>query len=239
MDFKYGSKTELWLDGVDVSQYFNAAAFAVGVDTGETSTFKSAWKAFIEGDASHTLTAGGFYDLNNDAAIAADIKNGGSVLTYFPAGSVAVGDLARLVLVHETTMNESSPVGGAVLMDVGFQGEGIPGFGYGLHVLGVDTGTTTGSSHDDAAATSTGWHAHLHVTAVSSGTWTIKLQDSSDNSSFSDVTGGGFTAATGATAQRLAGAALTTTLRRYVRYVATAVGGSSPTITFGLAISRN
>jgi hypothetical protein len=39
-------------------------------------------------------------------------------------------------------------------------------------------------------------------------------------------------------AQRLVSAA-GATLRQYVRYVATVVGGTTPTITFGLAYARN
>jgi hypothetical protein len=115
------------------------------------------------------------------------------------------------------------------------------GFGYVLHPLAVDTGTTTGANRDDAGATATGWTAHLHVTAVSSGTWTVKLVDASaaNFSDVADVTGGSFTAATGATSQRLTSAAATTALRRYVRYVATVAGGSTPTITFALALARN
>lgn len=243
MPFKHGKLTELWLDNFDVSQYFNTAAWAATIDTADTSTFKNTYRTFIEGVANSTLTASGFYDLTNDAAMAANIRDGGSVLTYFPAGCVAIGDLARLVSVHQTNMNESSPVGGAVLMDVAFQDDGVSGFGVGLHTLSTDTGTTTGATFDGTASTSTGWHAHLHVTAVTGAptSWTIKLQDASASnfSDGADVTGGSFAATNVATSQRLAGAALTTTLRRYVRYVATVVGGTTPTITFGLAFSRN
>ena len=44
----------------------------------------------------------GFYDLVNDAALMANIRDGGSVLTYGPQGLATVGDPARLVLVHAT-----------------------------------------------------------------------------------------------------------------------------------------
>lgn len=240
---KYGAGCSVWLDLVDASQYFNEAGLDLGVGTAETSTFQPgvtpAWKAFIEGLAESKSTLKGYYDAVNDAAMAADLRNGGSILTYGPAGLVAVGDGARLVLVHETTIAESSPIGGAVLMNAAYQGEGVPGFGWALHPAAADTGTTTGADRDDGAATTTGWMAHLHVLAVTGAptSWTVKLQDAA-TTDWADVAGGGFTATNVAAAQRLVSAA-GATLRRHVRYVATVVGGTAPTITFGLAYARN
>lgn len=241
MPFKAGKSTELWLDAVDVSPYFNDAGFEINIDAGETSTFKATYKTFIEGLPGAKLPAKGYFDPVVDAQLATALRNGGSVATFFPAGAIAIGDLGRLVAVDETKLAESSPVGGVVLMTCEMQGTGVVGLGQALHVLGVDSGTTNGATKDDGAATATGWMAHLHVTAISSGTWTVKLQDASASnfSDGADVTGGTFTALTIPGQQRLVGATHTTALRRYVRYVATVVGGSTPTITFGLAYSRN
>ena len=241
---KYGAGTSLWLDLVDASQFFNEAGLDISVDTADTTTFQPgaspAWKAFIEGDASAKVTAKGFYDLVNDAVMMANIRDGGSVLTYGPQGIAAVGDPARLVWVHATSVAESSPVGGAVLLSAAFTGDAAVGLGWALHAMTTDSGTTTGASRNDAAATTTGWQAHLHVTAVSGAptSWTVKLQDSADNSVWADVAGGAFAATNVPAAQRLVSTA-GATLRQYIRYVATVVGGTTPTITFGLTYARN
>jgi hypothetical protein len=241
---KYGAGASVWLDVVDESQFFNEAGIDVVVDTAETTTFQPgvspAWKAFIEGLATAKVSLKGFYDQVNDAAMMADVRNGGSVLTYGPAGLLAVGDLARLVWVHDTAVGESSPIGGAVLLNVGYQGDGTVGWGQCLHAVTTDSGTTTGATKNDGAATSSGWLAHLHVTAVTGSptSWTVKLQDSADGTTWADLAGGAFTATTVPAAQRLA-SATGATLRQYVRYVATVVGGTTPTITFGLAYARN
>lgn len=84
----------------------------------------------------------------------------------------------------------------------------------------TDTTATNGTSVDGSASSSFGGTLFLHVFAVTGTSVTVKLQDSADNSSFSDVTGGAFTAATGATFQRLA-LGSTATVRRYVRIVTT------------------
>jgi hypothetical protein len=241
MPFKHGKSTSVWLDVLDLSVYFNDAALNVNVDTAETSTFTATFKTFVEGVAKGEVNFKGYYDSVNDATLATTLRNGGSVLTYAPAGALAIGDLARLVSVHSTKLDESSPVGGAVLMDYSAQGDGIVGYAAILHTLAAaDVGTTTGAGLDGLAATTTGWHMHTHVTAVTGSptSWTIKLQDSTDNITFADVTGA-TSAGNAPYASRLAGAALNTTLRRYTRYVATVVGGTAPTVTFGLAVSRN
>jgi len=237
---RYGASCSVWLDLVDASVYFNDASLELAVDTAETTTFQASWRAFIEGAATSKATLKGFYDLVNDAAMFGNIRDGGSVLTYGPAGMLVIGDAARLVLAHDVQVGESSPVGGAVVVNAAFSGDAAVGIGWALHPLATDTGTTTGASRDDAAATTAGWIAHLHITAVTGAptSWTVKLQDSADNSSWADVAGAGFTATNVTAAQRLVSAA-GATLRRYVRYVATVVGGTAPTVTFGLAYSRN
>jgi hypothetical protein len=245
MPFKYGAGCAVWLDNVDESQFFNEAALDIGIDTAETTTFQPgvtpAWKAYIEGLAVAKVTVKGFYDQVNDATMAGDIENGGSYLTNGPSG-LSPGDFARLVRVHDTDITESSPVGGAVLLAVAYQGDGVVGFGSSLHGMTADTGTVTGATKDDLAATSTGWMAHLHVSAVTGAptSYTVKLQDSADGTTWADVAGGAFASVTAPLggSQRLV-SAVGATLRRYVRYVATAVGGTAPTITFGLAYARN
>lgn len=242
---KYGAGCSVWLDLVDASQFFNEAGLELAVGTADTSTFQPgvspAWKAFIEGIAESKATVKGFYDQVNDAALFGEIRNGGSVLTYGPQGMVAVGDPARLVSVHATTVAESSPIGGAVLANVAYQGEGVVGFGWCLQPLAAGAQTpspVTGADRDDLAATTAGWMAHLHVTAVTGGSWVVKLQDAA-TTDWADVAGGAFTAATGPAAQRLVSAA-GATLRRHVRFVATRTGGvAGDSITFGLAYARN
>ncbi len=241
---KYGSGTSVWLDLVDASQFFNEAGIDVSVDTAETTTFQPGvspvWKAFIEGVASSKVTVKGFYDQVNDAALFGNVRDGGSVLTYGPQGLAAVGDPARLVWVHDTAVAESSPVGGAVLVAAAVAGAAAVGRG-GCRPPGArGAGPPPGGTRDDGAATSTGWQAHLHVTAVTGSptSWTVKLQDSADGTTWADVAGGTFTATSVPAAQRLVSAA-GAALRQYVRYVATVVGGTAPTITFGLAYARN
>lgn len=242
MTFKHGRLAEVWLNGADLSEYFRSMEFNADVDTAETTTFKKLAKTHIVGTYGAVADLEGLYDPGIMPTFEALLGAAtGSVLTLMPAGAVAIGDLARLISVDTTAYGQSSQVGDAVLFKWSVLADGVVGFGQVLHILTEDTNTTTGATKTDAASTSTGWTAHLHVTVVDGGSWVVTIEDASA-SNFSDgalVSGATFTAATSATSQRLAGAA-GATLRRYVRYVATRTGGSAGDgITFGLAYSRN
>lgn len=112
------------------------------------------------------------------------------------------------------------------------------GIGYGTDwgFLLAGRASTTGTATvtvDNGAASSAGAQAYLHVVSVQAGTVTVIVQDSPDNSSFTNVTGLSFTATSAGTAQYLATAA-GASIARYLRYNVT--GG---TATFALNVSRN
>jgi hypothetical protein len=88
------------------------------------------------------------------------------------------------------------------------------------------TGTVNGTSIDDGAASSHGASAYLNCTVMPSGTATFAVQDSADNSSFTNITGLAFTALTGPGHQRLA-TATNATIRRYVRVQCTGTHGTA------------
>jgi hypothetical protein len=88
-----------------------------------------------------------------------------------------------------------------------------------------------------ALQTSFGWQAFLHVASFTGSTATVKLQDSADNVTFTDVASGAFAAVTTTTpqAQRI-GVGGTATLRRYVRVATT---GTFTALTFLASVTQN
>ncbi|MFI8448249.1 hypothetical protein [Streptomyces erythrochromogenes] len=121
-----------------------------------------------------------------------------------------------------------------------------PGSGYGLEwgtnlTAGkrTDGSATNGTSVDfGTGSTSFGLQAYLHVFAFTGTSVTVKLQESSDNGAgdaWADVTGGGFTAATGVTSQRIA-TANNLTVERYLRVVTT---GTFSNAVFAVSVNRN
>jgi hypothetical protein len=241
--FKHGKSTSVYLGGLDLSPFLNAADWSTDQDSAEVTTFGASWKSFIAGEQGSKASFGGFYDptmLDIENTIGVDFSLTSGVLTYCPAGAT-IGDDSRLLSVTNANYTQSSPIGGAIGVKWTVSTSAAVGFGDVLHPMGTDTNTTTGPGKDDLVATSTGWIAHLHVTGITGGgTWVVKLQDSTTNGSFVDVTGAAFAAVSGKASQRLVSALSTTTLRRWVIYVATRTGGSAgDSVTFHLSYSRN
>ena len=240
MPFKHGKNTTVLLGAVNLSPYLDSADLSLDMDTADTTMFGATWKSAIGGTYGAKVDLGGLYDPAEASLSSLLLAGTPGVLTVAPAGALAIGDRARLFSAIDSSWQQSNPVGGMVAVKASMTCTGTVGFGDVLHILSEDTNTTVGAEKDDTAATSTGWTAHLHVIAVDAGTWTIKLEDAAVSNTYSDVTGGAFTATAAPTSQRLQGAAATTQLRRYVRYTATrSGGGAGDGITFLLAYARN
>lgn len=106
------------------------------------------------------------------------------------------------------------------------------------------TTATNGASVDfgstgTAGSTAFGWQAYLQVFSLTGTSCTVTIQTSSDDAvgdPFSALTGGGFTAATGATVQRLESSSATATVERYVRIV---TSGTFTECSFAVLFTRN
>lgn len=98
--------------------------------------------------------------------------------------------------------------------------------------LRTDTVATAGSAVDNGAATTFGAQAYLHTTALTGTSVDVKIEHSTDNSTWSTLLDFGSIAAVGAQRATVAG-----TVNRYVR--ATTGAGTFTSITFALSFMRN
>lgn len=242
--FAPGYQSRIYNAGFDASPYFNSADLQDQVAKLETTAFGNTAKQYTPGLAEGALKAAGFFagsatDVNT--VLRAELgSSAGEALTYFPALDT-LGAAAYLATGRTTNLSTKSAVGGMVQTDAEWVAHGGWAYGVSLAAQAAITTTGNGTGVDGGAATSTGWRATLHVFAVSgtaTPTITAKLQDSADNVTFADVTGGGFTAVTAVGGQVLASAATTTTLRRYVRLAYT-VAGTTPSFTLAAAVARS
>jgi hypothetical protein len=85
------------------------------------------------------------------------------------------------------------------------------------------------------ASTAFGWTCYLQVFGITGTSATVTIQDSADNASFANLTGGAFTASTGVDKQRLQGGA-TATVRRYLKVNTT---GTFSSAIFAVLFVRN
>ncbi|MFJ9214228.1 hypothetical protein [Streptomyces sp. NPDC102264] len=161
------------------------------------------------------------------------------VMTYFHGA--ALGAPAACLVAKQLNYDGTRGDDGAFTFAGATQGNG-----YGLEWCTAltagqrtDTAGTNGAGVDfGTGPTSFGLQAYLHVFAVTGTSVTVKLQESSDNGvgdAWTDVAGGGFAAATGPGAQRIATAA-GQTVERYLRAVTT---GTFTSAVFAVVANRN
>jgi len=170
------------------------------------------------------------------------------VLSALPAADVVVtycrgttlGDPCASMVAKQLNYDGNRAQSGEFTFSVDAEANGY-GLEWGQQLtagLRTDTGATNGTSIDTAASAAFGAQAYLQVTAFSGTDVTIKIQDSADNVSFTDVTGLTFTAVTaGPTTQRLA-TSNAATIRRYLRAVTATTGGFT-SVTFSVQITKN
>jgi hypothetical protein len=153
----------------------------------------------------------------------------------------AVGNQAAACIGKQINYDPKRAADGSLMIGVDIQANGF-GLEWGQQLTAgkrTDTGATNGASIDTAASVSFGAQAYLQVFAFTGTDVTVKIQDSADNSSFTDLTGGGFTQITSGTpqTQRIATSAVQA-VRRYIRAVTVTTGGFS-SLTFAVMIAKN
>ncbi|WP_062434986.1 hypothetical protein [Herbidospora daliensis] len=167
------------------------------------------------------------------------LPTGNQLLSYCRGtglGSPGAGLVAKQVNYDPTRGQD-----GSITFAISAQSAGGWGLEWGRQgTAGVrsDTTATNGASIDDSASSAHGLSAYLHVFSFTGTSVTVKLQQSSDNGgadAWTDVVGGGFTAATGVTSQRIA-TANDLAVERYLRVVTT---GTFSAVTFAVLICRN
>jgi hypothetical protein len=161
------------------------------------------------------------------------------ILSLAPNG-FAIGNMVEMLQVAQGNYDVDTGEEKTVDVNASFDADDQVDLGVSLHDLVLENGAAPvnfAGVDETAVNTNNGWVAHLHVTAATGlTTITFKLQDSADNSTFADITGGTFTAVTTApNKQRLAGA-VNATVRRYVRCIISAATYTN--CTFQISFAR-
>ena len=182
----------------------------------------------IYGKRTGEMTASVYF---NDAALQEHVALSGltrsDVLAMWTQAST-IGSSALAMPGKQINYDPSAGQDGGILTSVQWLSSGAPLEAGQLLTAGLrtDTGATNGTSLDGAAATAFGMSAYVFVTEFTGTDITLTIQDSANNSSFSAITAGAFTAFTGIGAQRLK-TAIDGDVRRYVRVASSTTGGFS------------
>src|SRR5262245_30251188 len=118
MPFRHGKTAELTVNGSAVTTFGIQADFAIDVDTGDTTTFGSAWKSALAGVPGAKLDITGDYDGTASTGPAAIffgcISGGVPVAVVHKPGGTLTGQRTNSFNAIVTSYAESSPVGGII-----------------------------------------------------------------------------------------------------------------------------
>lgn len=224
MPFVSATKSRVLAGTLSASCYSRGFSLSSGVDMLEVSTLCDDAKVYIPGQESSTASFTLIYD-EAQAAHADTWATATKLPVTFLPGGAAVGDAAFLIDSIRTEYSTTTSVTGTVDASISTTTTGDTGYGACLAALAAITTDTNGSAVDNAASSSNGGVAHLHVTAFAGLTSNaIRVEHSTNNSTWATL--GTFTTVTAATSQRLE---VTGTVNRYLRVVDDVTGTGSCT----------
>lgn len=189
--FRHGKSSVILFNNYNVSEYLNNASSVATVETAETTTFGSSAKSYITGLQDSGVTLSGMFEggaSGTDAiftgVLGSDAVN---IVSFYPEGVSTVGNRVILAQGRLVSYETTSPVGDVVSCSIDLQTTG--GRNSGVMLVGSNiTATGSATSVDNSASSANGGVAHLHVPANSrNGTIVVKVQHSSDNSTWVDL----------------------------------------------------
>lgn len=229
----HGKDARVFLGGREASSDLVAVDLKPGVDTHDVTTFGAEWKNYQIGLAGWEGLLSGFYDpasggFGRQLEAVGDGTAGLGVISVWENDGSTLGDLG--VLGSEavlTTRTQSINVADMTKLSGELKGVGRLGLaGRLLHVLAARTTSADGSSVDNGASSASGGRGNLHVTAIT-GAATVKIQHSTDNSSWTDLITFSPSTSGGSTSE------VSGTVNRYLR--ASWTPGTTITFTLGFA----
>lgn len=241
MAFVHGKNTTVLFKATDLSRFFNDSTTSRSVETAETTTYQAdeSAKSYIVGHADGTISLSGLFD--GDVGAVDDVLttqlgvDGVNPVLVAPA-ILSIGLRGHIADVDQTSHEVANPIADVVSTSAEFQATGGIGSAVVLHALGAETSSTNSASVDNAASTAQGGVAQLHVVAnTRNGVVTVKVQHSSDNSTWVDLATFSNVSASTTTSERVSVAV--GTVNRYLRAIST-VGGSTGSISYAVAFAR-
>ncbi len=235
----HGSDCRIYLGGRNVSGDIAEISPKFAAANHDASNFGSGgWVEADPGLLSWDAAFNGFYDPavgGYGRQLEALLGASGGILSIYEGDADAIGD--KGVLFGDSVLesrDEPISVNDIIKLNGALKGSERVGFqGRLLHVLGQETISGDTATLDNLASSANGGLGILHVTAIT-GSWTIKIQHSTNDVDWVDlITFTQVTAAGGVTAEAKAAAG---TVNRYLQITFTEdVAGS---ITFAAGFAR-
>lgn len=224
----HGKTTKVFINGRHLSAEFDSFDLNLAADTADASHFNANFKEFDGGTTSGTLSMGGLFmdtatgaDAVLSAAVGAD-----TVWCIFPGGDTA-GLSGYGIVGNNTSHQVMATKDDVARVTAACQGNNAERV-VSLMTLATKTSSGSTTAVDNGAATAAGGSAYLQASAIT-GSVAVKVEHSSDGTSWSDLVVFAAVAAIGG--QRVA---ITGTINRHTRVTYTLDGGESITLQASL-----
>lgn len=234
----HGKDTVVFVNGYDLTSFFNEATVSREVENAETTTFGASWVTRIAGMKDGSIDLSGIWD---GAASAVDERMAaylGVDATVFTVGygGTTIGNRADVAAGIVTSYEIGADIGDAVSVSATVESSGGIHAGKFLHSKTSRTAVANFTSVDNLAASTAGLVANQHTTAVTgtpNAVW--KIQESSDDGAgdaFADVIT--FTSITGISSEQKT---TTAAVERYLRARLNAIDGATA-VTTTISVAR-
>jgi hypothetical protein len=235
--FRHGKNVLVFVDQYDFSTYFNDLTASSNVDTAETSAFGTSAKTYVLGLMDGTISLSGMYEsttlTGTDEYFASALAASAKVKVIVALEGHSVGTRAVVMQADDTSYEVAGSLGDLVKTSIEFQSSQGVENGVILSSGSTITATGNGTSVDNAVATTNGGVAYLSVPLnTRNGTVTVKVQQSADNSTFTDLATFTVVSSSTKTSDRVE---VTGNVARYLRVnytVAGSTGSATPTVAF-------
>lgn len=231
----------VYMNGVSLGCALTSLDASASTDALDSTTLCQSARTYETGLKTGTLSASGIWDydqttldkIHNVFSTAYDSGSENSVCATLAA--IAVGVDAIMVTGCQSSYNVEVPMGQLVVCSAEFQATSGINYGKIAFNAAVNNTTTNGTALDNGASSTNGGLFMVQAQNPSEYAGSIKLQQSTDNNTWADISGSTLTlTGTGKKYEALY-VELSGTVQRYVRAVATASTGS---ITFVAAFAR-
>jgi len=232
MAFKTAQASRVAVGLLNASGYTKGYSLTAQTTALDTTVLTDTAKTFIIGQDESSGSLDMLFDTVGTTALQFDAfksqkATGPYPLTLCPDG-FATGQVAVMVDAHLGNFTGASAVADLVTCSAAFQSTGNFDVGLVVENFTAITVDITGTARDQAAGTTNGGVAHLHVTAFSGLTSNACRIEHSVDGSTSWATLASFTTYSALTSQRVEVAA-GTTVRRYLRVVDDVTGSGTTT----------
>ena len=234
--FAHGKNVNVFINEYDFSTYFNDVSATSTVETAEVSAFGSSAKEYIVGLLDGTVSLSGMFDgtaTGTDVVFSAVLGSTTKQNVIVAPSGHSNGATAIVLEADDTSYEVSGAVADVVQTSAEFQSSDGVEHGKILSSGAAISATGNGTSVDNALSSANGGVGFLSVpTNTRNGNITVKVQQSADNSTFTDLITFTVVTSTQKTFERVE---VTGTVARYLRVnytVAGSTGSATPVVAF-------